>query len=146
MSDDATKCPVASGDGDYDPFEVFNRAQGIGRIEDPYQDLKEKRSRCPVHKLDTATFGGGQAKHALPGVNEVYTVLSHDGVAQVLRDGETFTSTIYVNLMGIVMGHTILEMDEPEHSKYRRLIQQAFTRKALARWETDLVRPIVTPA
>jgi cytochrome P450 len=96
-----------------------------------------------VHKLDPRNLGSGQAKHALPGVNEVYAVLSHDGVAQVLRDGETFTSTIYVNLMGIVMGHTILEMDEPEHSKYRRLIQQAFTRKALAHWETDLVRPIV---
>jgi cytochrome P450 len=70
-------------------------------------------------------------------------VLSHEGVAQVLRDGETFTSTIYENLMGIVMGHTILEMDEPEHSRYRRLIQQAFTKKALAHWERDLVRPIV---
>ena len=41
------------------------------------------------------------------------------------------------------MGHTILEMDEPEHSRYRRLIQQAFSKKALAHWETDLVRPIV---
>ena len=45
--------------------------------------------------------------------------------------------------MGLVMGHTILEMDEPEHSRYRRLIQQAFSKKALAHWETDLVRPIV---
>jgi cytochrome P450 len=64
-------------------------------------------------------------------------------VAQVLRDGETFTSTIYASSMGLVMGHTILEMDEPEHSRYRRLIQQAFSKKALVRWEKDLVRPIV---
>jgi cytochrome P450 len=142
MSDDTKACPAGAADN-YDAFEVFNRAQGIGKVENPYQELKTHRSRCPVHKLETSTFGGGQAKNALPGVNEVYSVLSHDGVAQVLRDGETFTSTIYENLMGIVMGHTILEMDEPEHSKYRRLIQQAFTRKALARWETDLVRPIV---
>jgi cytochrome P450 len=143
MNDDAAKgCPAGAGD-DYDPFEVFNRAQGIGKIENPYLEFKTNRDRCPVHKLDRASLGSGQAKHALPGVNEVYAVLSHDGVAQVLRDGETFTSTIYVNLMGIVMGHTILEMDEPEHSRYRRLIQQAFTKKALAHWETDLVRPIV---
>ena len=45
--------------------------------------------------------------------------------------------------MGIVMGHTILEMDEPEHQRYRGLIQQAFTKRALTRWENDLVRPII---
>jgi cytochrome P450 len=41
------------------------------------------------------------------------------------------------------MGHSILEMDEPEHRAYRGLIQQAFTRKAMVRWESELVRPIV---
>jgi cytochrome P450 len=45
--------------------------------------------------------------------------------------------------MGLVMGHSILEMDEPEHHRYRSLIQQAFTRKAMDRWEVDLVGPIV---
>jgi cytochrome P450 len=45
--------------------------------------------------------------------------------------------------MGMVMGHSILEMDEPEHHHYRGLIQQAFTRKALERWQDDLVRPLV---
>ena len=98
---------------------------------------------APCTPVDPALLHGGQAKQSLPGVKEIFAVLSHDGVAQVLRDGETFTSTVYANSMGLVMGHTILEMDEPEHSKYRRLIQQAFSKKALAHWETDLVRPIV---
>jgi cytochrome P450 len=43
----------------------------------------------------------------------------------------------------VVMGHTILEMDEPEHHAYRGLVQQAFTRKAMERWEVELVAPIV---
>ena len=47
----------------------------------------------------------------------------------------------YAMSMGVVMGHTILEMDEPEHHRYRALIQQAFTRKAMERWETDARRP-----
>jgi cytochrome P450 len=142
MSDaEAKGCPVGAGSESYDPFEEFNRAQGIGTVADPYPDLKEKRSRCPVHAVDLASLGSqGQA---LPGVKELFSVLSHDAVAQVLRDGETFTSTVYENLMGLVMGHTILEMDEPEHSRYRRLIQQAFSKKALARWETELVKPSV---
>jgi cytochrome P450 len=45
--------------------------------------------------------------------------------------------------MGLVMGHSILEMDDPEHRQYRALIQQAFTLKAMERWERDVVAPIV---
>src|ERR1044071_3895056 len=50
---------------------------------------------------------------------------------------------MYENVMGIVMGHTILEMDEPEHRKYRTLLQQAFTKKSLEAWEHTLVRPVI---
>ena len=46
---DAKGCPVGAGDASYDPFEEFNRAQGIGKVEDPYTQFKEKRDRCPVH-------------------------------------------------------------------------------------------------
>jgi cytochrome P450 len=45
--------------------------------------------------------------------------------------------------MGLVMGRTILEMDEPEHSRYRGLIQKAFSKRALDRWERELVSPVV---
>jgi cytochrome P450 len=41
--------------------------------------------------------------------------------------------------MGPVMGHSILEMDEPEHRMHRALVSQAFRQKALARWEEELV-------
>jgi cytochrome P450 len=34
-------------------------------------------------------------------------------------------------------------MDEPEHRSYRNLLKQAFTLKAMERWERDIVRPIV---
>jgi cytochrome P450 len=75
-----------------------------------------------------------------------YTVFSYRGVEQVLRDHETFSSAGYAKSMGLVMGHTILEMDEPEHGRYRRLIQQAFTRKEMDRWEHEFVRPTVNAA
>jgi cytochrome P450 len=74
---------------------------------------------------------------------DAYTVVTHEAVEQVLRDGQTFSSSGYAETMGPVMGHSILEMDEPEHRAYRGLIQQAFTRKAMVRWESELVRPIV---
>jgi cytochrome P450 len=34
-------------------------------------------------------------------------------------------------------------MDEPEHHTYRGLVQQAFSRKAMDRWEVEAVGPIV---
>jgi cytochrome P450 len=46
-------------------------------------------------------------------------------------------------VMGPVMGHSILEMDPPEHGRVRGMIQQAFTKKALERWERELVRPVI---
>jgi len=45
--------------------------------------------------------------------------------------------------MGVVFGKSILEMDEPEHGAYRSVLQQAFTKRAMERWETDLVGPLV---
>ena len=49
----------------------------------------------------------------------------------VLRDDTTFTSDVYVDLMGPVMGRTILEMEEPEHRRIRNLAGHAFRQKTL---------------
>jgi len=126
-----------------DPFEKFNRAQGMGTVRDPYAGLAAMRSAAAVHKLDLkALFAGARAP--LSGMPDtIYTVLNYDGVWEVLRDGARFSSAGYARSMGIVMGHTILEMDGEEHIRYRGLISKAFTRRALERWERELVRPVV---
>lgn len=45
-----------------------------------------------------------------------FGALSYEGVSQVLLDGATFSSAGYGETMGLVMGHSILEMDEPRTS------------------------------
>ncbi len=45
--------------------------------------------------------------------------------------------------MGIVMGRTILQMDEPEHRKIRDLVASSFRSKMLERWEEELVALVV---
>ncbi|HEV3450399.1 MAG TPA: cytochrome P450 [Acidimicrobiia bacterium] len=131
---------------EYDPFAVFDEAAGAGTVTDPYPVFHELRAECPVRAgsfhgrfgvdelIDPAFLDDG----AVP-----YTPLSFEAVQAVLKDGETFSSSGYASSMGLVMGHSILEMDEPEHHEYRSLIQQAFTRKAMDRWEVELVGPIV---
>jgi cytochrome P450 len=130
---------------DYDPFEAFDRAQGAETVADPYRGFTDLLGRCPVHRGSAGELMGVDNAISLDMLEEgpTYTVLSYRGVEQVLRDHETFSSSAYANSMGLVMGHTILEMDEPEHGRYRRLIQQAFTRKEMERWEHELVRPTV---
>jgi len=126
----------------YDPFEEFNRSTGMGRIRNPYAYFAELRRAGPAHKIPVRKLVGDQPRPPnMP--EEIYVVVSHDAVAQVLLDGETFSSKGYGTTMGLVMGRTILEMDEPEHSRYRGLLQKAFTKRALDRWERDLVSPVV---
>lgn len=130
-----------------DPFERFNRAQGQGSVRSPYPRLAEWRRQAPVRRLspddlDPSIRMQGRLLFgdALP---PVFQVLSHDAVAEVLRDAERFTSAGYARTIGLVFGHSILEMDGSEHARSRGVIQQAFSRRALERWEHELVRPIV---
>jgi cytochrome P450 len=132
------------GDDSYDPFEAFDHALGADAIRDPYPRFAELRRQAPVHKGSTwQLFELGDPTSVVYQSTPFYSVVSYDSVTQVLRDNATFTSTTYASAMGIVMGHTILEMDEPEHGRYRALIEQAFSRKAMERWEADIIAPTV---
>src|SRR3954465_6410599 len=126
---------------DVDPFQRFEEAQA-GMERDPYPEWAEMRRQAPVQEMDLREeYGLGEDFEIdLP---RAFMVLSYEGVTQVLRDPESFSSSYYADTMGMVFGHSILEMDEPEHHQYRGLIQQAFTKKALDHWQDDLVRPMV---
>ena len=67
----------------------------------------------------------------------------YDDCSRILRDAKTFTSTGYDVTIGMVMGHMILGMDDPEHRSHRNLVAHAFREKALARWEPEFIRPII---
>jgi cytochrome P450 len=129
---------------DDDPFAQFDLSMGSGAVRDPYPTFAEMRRECPVHKGDLGRrFGLPVPSAMLSERGSYYTVLSYGGVQQVLLDGETFSSSGYAPTVGALMGHSILEMDEPEHGRYRALIQQAFSIKAMERWESEIVAPIV---
>ncbi|MCH2170380.1 cytochrome P450 [Myxococcota bacterium] len=123
-----------------DPFELFDRASGADTCRTPYPEFAVQRAEGPVVKVNASAMMGGGDPENLP---EIYAAVSYEAVSQVLRDGKTFSSGAYKDSMGVVMGPTILVMDEPEHGRYRSLIQMAFSKKSLAHWENDLVRPIV---
>jgi cytochrome P450 len=132
-------------DDSHDPFAEFDAAAGVGSVRDPFPVWDELRAQCPVHAGNLEDRFGVQPFGEIMVERTVvpHHALSFDAVQQVLRDGETFTSSGYEQTIGLLFGHSILEMDEPEHHAYRALIQQAFTRKAMESWEADIVRPVV---
>ncbi|MCU1459746.1 MAG: cytochrome, partial [Actinomycetia bacterium] len=138
---------VETPESEYDPFEEFNRNQGIGTVEDPYPMFAESRAKSPLLLEDVRTMAGldnsAESDAIAAGLPTVFTAYSFDAVKTVLGDGATFSSAGYAAVMGQVMGHTILEMDEPEHHTYRGLVQQAFSRKVMERWEAETVPQIV---
>jgi cytochrome P450 len=122
----------------FDPYELQDTV--AGNVRDPFPRFAELRRQSPVHvgKVDV-----GNGPNEFFGPVEPVTVLGFDECVQVLRDNETYSSTVYEGVMGMVMGKTILQMDEPEHRVSRALVSPAFRSKMLARWEEGLVRTVV---
>jgi cytochrome P450 len=130
------------GDAGVVPFDPFELKDVVGgRIRDPYPRLHELRRECPVH-TGPIDIGEG-ADIGEPDKPPPVTVLGFDEVVQVLRDNESYSSVVYEDVVGMVMGRTILQMDEPEHRGIRALVAPSFRSKVLERWEEDLVAVVV---
>jgi len=117
----------------FDPFELKDVVGGS--IRDPYPQLHELRRASPVH-TGPIDLGEG-AEIGEPDKPPPVTVFGFDEVVQVLRDNETYSSAVYADVVGMVMGRTILQMDEPEHRGIRALVAPSFRSKVLERWEED---------
>ena len=124
---------------EYDPFAAFDDVVA-GTTRDPYPDLAVKRRDTPVTKGMTIS------PDALPegiDVEPGWIAYRYEDCSRILRDAKTFTSTGYDVTIGMVMGHMILGMDDPEHRTHRNLVANAFREKALARWEPEFIGPII---
>lgn len=123
----------------FDPYELKDVVGGT--IRDPYPALHALCRESPVH-VGPIDLGEG-AEIADPTRPAPVTVFGFDEVVQVLRDNETYSSSVYEGVVGMVMGRTILQMDEPEHRAIRTLVASSFRSKVLERWEEDLVALVV---
>jgi cytochrome P450 len=118
---------------DLEDFGSFDDAVS-GDVRDPYTELARIRREQPVQRLD---FSGMPHEASKP----VFIVYRYEDVAQVLRDNETYSSSIILAFFGDALGkHVMLGMDEPAHRRHRALVSAAFTQRALARRAGDVAQ------
>jgi cytochrome P450 len=97
----------------------------------PHALWQELRAACPVQPAGVVNE------------RETFMVLRHDDVEAVLRDPDTFSSSIHNEIMGSVMGEAMIGMDGQEHRDHRDLVAKAFRASALQRWGTELIEPSI---
>lgn len=119
----------------FDDLEDFGAFDDVvsGNVRDPYTELARLRREEPVQRIDMSGMPGEEGK-------PVFIVYRHEDVAEMLRDNETYSSAIVLQAFGDVLGHGVmLGLDEPEHGRHRALVSKAFSQKALAHWEDELI-------
>jgi cytochrome P450 len=100
-----------SGRGDVAP--KFDYPEMDFETAQPYPVWARARAECPVVPTSGMSVGVG---------GTTYQVTRFDDVEQVLRDPDTFSSSINAEHIGQYMGDLILAMDGKEHRSYRNLV------------------------
>lgn len=108
-------------------------------LRDPYPMFAQRRSRAGV--FFGSVMDWSKYPEAMP--PNLYAAVSFDAVNRVFRDGKVFDSNIYDNTIGLFIGPTILAMEGKVHRDHRNLVSAAFKTRSLARWEPEIVRPVV---
>jgi cytochrome P450 len=121
---------------EFDPVEL--QAGLLMPVENVHKRLREAREQHRVMVGNPFTEIASQTLRAA-GV----TVLGYDECHAVLTDPDTFSSSIYDQIMGPVMGRTLLELEGAEHRTSRALVSPSFRAKLLERWRSELVEVVV---
>jgi cytochrome P450 len=119
----------------FDDLEDFGAFDDVvsGNVRDPYPELAQQRRDTPIQRIDMSAMPGEEGK-------PVFIVYRHEDIQTMLRDNETYSSNVVIQIFGDVLGHGVmLGMDEPIHGRLRSLVTKAFTQKALSRWEDEIV-------
>lgn len=109
-------------------------------LRDPYPMFA--RRRCEGGVFLGSVMDWSKAPQSMVPQN-LYAAVSFDAVNRVFRDSKAFNSQIYDSTIGLFIGPTILAMEGKPHWEHRNLVSAAFKTRSLARWEPEIVRPVV---
>ena len=124
-----------------DLIAEFEKDMGAD-LPDPHPVYAEERARGAVVRGDLLTERLGLPSSTLTAwQGQPFTIVGYHAVEQVMRDAEHFSNTVHDRTTGKSIGRNILTIDDPEHREHRKVIQSAFSRKAMERWRAEFIEP-----
>ena len=105
-------------------------------LRDPATGIEKLRARGPV------------VETRLPIIGKVWATTTYETAAQVLKDSETFTLRSGGTVAGLrwwmpgivrTLADNMLTMDEPDHTRLRGIVDEAFRRRAILEMEPRIL-------
>jgi cytochrome P450 len=147
MSNTRTTAPMATEAAMREDFAAVSDLLGGGAPDDVHALYRSFRASQPVMEGDIlARFGvPSQADYSNLG-RKVYTLFKYHDVMAVLRDPESYSSSLLNEGLGQFLGGFLMTgMEGDRHRVIRNLLAPAFSPVAVARWKERL-RPVVREA
>lgn len=127
-------------DPDYDPFN--SDEMNFGDTIDPYPAIAKWRAQAPVLEGDYRHRMGLQS--AMYPDRRMFTVVGSDEILRTLTDTDNFSNAGYKFNLGETFGHgSISTMDNPDHSRWRKIFQKIFLPQFVKTWGESIVDPVV---
>ena len=123
---------------------VSDTYDGAG-LTDPFPLYAQLSRDTPVMEGDILARYGvpSQADYANKG-RQVFTVFRNEDVLKIMRDPQTWNSSLLMDGLGAFLGDVMLTaLDGVPHKRLRALLQPCFAQNVLARWNDTLVVPII---
>lgn len=115
-----------------------------GTLEDPLPFYREIMRATPVMEGDILETLGVPSVFGDAKGRPVYTLFRHADVGAVLRDQDTFTSSLIGEGLGTFAGTFMLTaMDGDYHRRMRLMLQPCFMPAVLKDWRTSLIDPLI---
>jgi cytochrome P450 len=123
----------------FDEFDPTELQDGVlTPVGNVHERLREARERHPVMLGNAFTEVTSEAIG-----DQMVTVLGYDECHRVLTDPDTYSSSIYAQIFGPIMGRTLAELEGGDHRTRRALVSPSFRAKLLERWRRGLVAVVV---
>lgn len=127
-------------DPDFDPFASDEAAWGD--IEDPYPIIARYRHEKSVHPVEYRKLFTDSVDPTMSHYPH-FSIFGYDEVLEVMMRPEDFSSEIMMENLGVAFGRSIVIMDPPEHTRYRRIFQKAFLPNIIRQWSDHIVDPVI---
>jgi cytochrome P450 len=122
-------------------------AEVSGQVADPYPVYASLLADGPVYRGDMLVdhLGFESSMLTLWG-GQPFTILGYREARAVLGDPLHFSSSVYEKGSVLSMGRNLIAMDPPEHRTHRALVQAAFSKRSMTRWQEEIALPLAFEA